>query len=522
MKREFGVCLLTLLLSYCSLGRVAAQTGTFIDRHLPTDLRVVSYNVWVSTIFPNVNSFQADKFERVVNALDPDILNLQEISQPAEDVVDLLNSIAPIAGGTWYAHQRTTQVIVSKYPLSMLATSIDPHAVVDPSVALVDLPDTQYGSDFYVINHHLQNGCNEAAAALRQQDSDAVIRWLDDARTPDGSVDLPDGTPIAVVGDMNNCAAEHAIETLVTGDIIDEETYGPDSPPDWDGTSFTDARPLINGSGPEDYTFRYPLGSVRIDHVLYSDSAVDVANKFVLNTVDMSPADLNATGLQTLDVTIDSAGAAFDHLPVVVDFRVLPPLPADFSGDGVINEQDLRLWQISYRGPRYDLNNDGQVSGSDFLEWQRSYHDAPPGVDESPANLDGIGPVDSGDVSIWEQSYGVDDVADLDGDGDSDGYDFLNLQRSFTPFAVADRNFDRRVNGHDLLVWEGEFGYDGLADANQDGATNGLDFLIWQRTLSDALPLLAQQTQAVPEPSASLLLFGLATSVTLVRFRTDS
>ena len=59
-------------------GPVAAQPGTFIDRYHPHDLRVVSFNVWLSNIVPSKHPAQAEKFVRIVNALDPDILNLQE------------------------------------------------------------------------------------------------------------------------------------------------------------------------------------------------------------------------------------------------------------------------------------------------------------------------------------------------------------------------------------------------------------------------------------------------------------
>ena len=52
---------------------LAAQTGTFVDRQLPTDLRVVSYNVLWNRIFPELYPTQAAKFERVVQAIDATI-----------------------------------------------------------------------------------------------------------------------------------------------------------------------------------------------------------------------------------------------------------------------------------------------------------------------------------------------------------------------------------------------------------------------------------------------------------------
>jgi endonuclease/exonuclease/phosphatase family metal-dependent hydrolase len=370
------ICLLALLLSCCGSERLAAQTGTFLDRYLPTDLRVVTYNIYLNTAISD--PVQADKFKRVVNALDPDILNLQEVnSSSAAQVKALLDNIAPLGGEGWYTHKGRATVIASKYPLSMLHTSIDPSSDRPPAIALVDLPDTQYGADFYVINHHPNSGQGAAIVEHRQKTADATVQWLQDARTPGGLIDLPPGTPITVLGDMNSFPEQTAVERMVEGDIFYEDLYGPDSPPDWDGTSFTDARPTINGTGIGDYTYRWATSRTRIDHITYSDSALDVANKFILNTFEMSPADLTATGLQPLDVTIDQEGVIFDHLPVVVDFRVFNFSNSDFNFSRSVGSDDLAIWQAGYGSSgasrmEGDANGDGNVDGRDFLIWQQS------------------------------------------------------------------------------------------------------------------------------------------------------
>ena len=346
------VLVLMMLLNCCCLGRLIAQTGTFIDRQQATDLRVVSYNVLRDTIFPDVDAFQAVKFIRVVQALDPDVLNLQEIysSYSAADVVALLNGIAPLSGGaTWFAHKGGDNVIASKYPLSLKATNTIPRKD-GTALALVDLPDNRYEADLYVMNNHF-TCCNsmeppeplEPRERSRQQEADALVNWMRDARTIGEFIDLPYGTPMLVVGDLNIINDPDILDplgTLLGGDIYYEETYGADSPPDWDGTSLSDAHPLHNGSGPDDYTWRsdipefdgniYPPG--RLDYILYTDSVIQEANKFVLNTVDMTTAERLATGLQTYDITVDLVGARYDHLPVVVDFRIASiPEPIRYS-----------------------------------------------------------------------------------------------------------------------------------------------------------------------------------------------
>ncbi|MEN1680921.1 MAG: choice-of-anchor Q domain-containing protein, partial [Planctomycetota bacterium] len=312
----------------------------FVDRALPTDLRVVSYNVLWNTIFPTEDTEQAVKFERVVNAIDADIWNLQEIGpdrgDPGDytdvDAVALMNSIAPLPdGASWYGHQSWDNVIVSKYPLTMLATDTNPEpAATSVAIALVDLPDADYSDDLYLMNTHFRSGEGAFEESVRQQQADALVNWMRDARTGGGFVDIPADTPMVVVGDLNTVGGPQVLDTLLTGDIINQGTYGADSPPDWDGTSLADANPLHNAVGPDDYTFR--RGTVdgrieaRIDYIVYTDSVVDTGNQFILNTRAMSPSELAATGLQQFDVLIDDTFSSednlrYDHLPVVVDFR---------------------------------------------------------------------------------------------------------------------------------------------------------------------------------------------------------
>jgi len=51
------------------------------------------------------------------------------------------------------------------------------------------------------------------------------------ARTPEGVVQLPPGTAITVLGDLNLVGGTQPLDTLLTGDIQDNARYGPDSLP---------------------------------------------------------------------------------------------------------------------------------------------------------------------------------------------------------------------------------------------------------------------------------------------------
>lgn len=387
--RQLAACLIIALMAI----EAHAQTGTFIDRLLPTDLRMVSYNVLWDSIFPDRDVTKAAKFSRVLNALNPDILNLQEIgltfesgwtAKTATDTRNLLNSIAPLPeGASWNVFKGSDSVIASKYPLSMTRSTTTPLGDKSQAIAMVNLPDSQYPTDFYIMNEHFKCcGSGTSSEDLqRQKQSDSIVNWLRDARTPGGSINIPAGTPFAVVGDLNTVTGSTIpLNTLITGNITDEATYGSDSPPDWDGTSLTDATPVHNATGSTTYTWRDdtgPYDPIRFDYIIYSDSALDVGRKFVLNTVAMTSGQRTATGLQQFDTAQGNSSINFDHLPVVVDFRIFDFAEADFNYSRTVDASDLATWQNNYgltsgaTRSQGDANGDGRVDGRDLLIWQR-------------------------------------------------------------------------------------------------------------------------------------------------------
>jgi endonuclease/exonuclease/phosphatase family metal-dependent hydrolase len=286
----------------------------------------MSYNVGWDSIFPGVDPRQAEKFQRIILAVDPDLLALQEIRKSASDVAELLDAIAPLPDGQqWHVFKGQAGVIASKYPLRMLSDRIDPPSYRDPVAALVDLPDDRFEVDLYVLNNHFKCCDGEKNDPIRQQQADAVASRLRDVRTTGGELDLPPGTPVVVVGDLNLVGGFGPLETVLSGDIADERRYGPDLAPDWDGTWLCAAHPLHNAVGPDDYTWRddnSEFAPSRLDFVIYTDSILESLNAFVLNTTQMSEDELLRSGLSRYDVAEDELGRRFDHLPVVVDFKV--------------------------------------------------------------------------------------------------------------------------------------------------------------------------------------------------------
>lgn len=188
-------------------------------------------------------------------ALDADIWAFQEIYREgaAGEVKSLMDSYVPIGGAGWQVYQGDDNVIASKYALPLTRDSI-PNQRVGQAIALIDLPDAQFTTDLYMFNNHYN--CCGGNDPARQQQSDSILSWWRDIVNGQGSVSLPTGTGMMVIGDLNIVETNQPVDSLITGDIQDNATFGPDQAPDWDGTQATDAHPLHNALGPDDYTWR--------------------------------------------------------------------------------------------------------------------------------------------------------------------------------------------------------------------------------------------------------------------------
>ncbi|WP_428940276.1 endonuclease/exonuclease/phosphatase family protein [Fontivita pretiosa] len=307
-------------------GWLSAATGTVLDRELPGDVRVATWNIHNDSIFADVNPSRAQKFGRVVRAVDADVWNFQEIyNHSATQIREMMNSVAPLPGGaSWFVYKGGGEhAIVSKYPLSLTASNTSPPGYRAVAMALVNLPDASFARDLYLMNAHYK--CCSGFDAERQMQSDAFVNWMRDARSAGGSITLAAGTPMVVLGDLNIVESFQPVTTLLSGDIQNETTYGPDSPPDWDGSSMIDAAPTHNAAGVEQYTWRNDLDIYppsRLDFILYTDSTMLGPHRFALNTVAMSSSDRAAANLGPFDSILDDAGATYDHLPLVIDFRL--------------------------------------------------------------------------------------------------------------------------------------------------------------------------------------------------------
>ena len=273
---------------------------------LPDTIRIVTWNVlWSGIVDPALEP----QFRRVLQALDPDIIALQEILEHGETHA-LVEAWFP--DEHWEYAGYSDRITLGRYP--RIWDWPGSYAPLDSryTVAGFDVP----GADLLaVFNAHLSFGDQDAE---RQEEADSFIAYLRDLQTPGGAVDMPSGTPFVLTGDLNLVGDRAQLDTLLKGDIHDTASFGPPHAPDWDGSDLEDLFPLQAGRAFA-YTWRDDGGSFwpgKLDYMIISDSVLEVAQQFVLNSAVLPDEVLAAHGMERYDTE------ASDHLPVVVDFYI--------------------------------------------------------------------------------------------------------------------------------------------------------------------------------------------------------
>ncbi|MFH1143714.1 MAG: endonuclease/exonuclease/phosphatase family protein [Candidatus Eisenbacteria bacterium] len=324
-------------------GDGAPESGAAIphafDRRVPPPLdtlglektrgacRLVTYNVCRDGI---LNPSKQPAFERILRAVDPDVIVLQEVYGAGGESVRAL--IESWLGGIWTAGQVNDLVLLTRGLLQETWVLARRRAA-----AFLVTPPAGWAAEMLVINAHLS--CCEKDGE-RQAQADAIMAFVRDARTKGGEFDLSARNAIVIAGDMNFVGLASQRMTLLTGDIEDEDAYGPDFDPDWDGSGLSDCISRQPAS-PLAYTWvaktsEYSPG--RLDLVLHTDSNARVAASFVLET-----AALPGSCLRAYDLQAEDSEMASDHLAHVVD---LLPLEDGAQPGGL-----AARWRFAAAGP---------------------------------------------------------------------------------------------------------------------------------------------------------------------------
>lgn len=287
---------------------------TLVDNNNPTlpefgflkvgnGFRMMTYNVLFDGLF---ESGQSQQQRRMIKAMDADIYTFVEIYDfNSGSIVDIIEDETGYTD--WdHASEGSDTHVISKYP-------IKDHTNIDGNGAYL----LEYeGNDMLIIVTHLPAGSNDAS---RQAEVDKIAAFVRDAKLGLNEFQLSTDAPILITGDMNLYGDKRQRETLATGDIINNNAYGPDASPDWDDSPLTAALPFATGL-PQAVTWINPGSSFfpgRLDYTFYSDHVLDLKNTFCLNTNDMEDTDLEILGLN-----INDSRSGSDHLPVITDFEI--------------------------------------------------------------------------------------------------------------------------------------------------------------------------------------------------------
>ncbi len=296
-----------------------------IARPNDIDLRLLSYNVFRDDFFEN-STFNA--YSRILKAIQPDLIGFVEIYDHSSGAtVERLKSMLNTTENFYHSRVNPDIVVVSRYPI-IRSYSLDGNGAF-----LIN----KNGEDILFIVTHLPCCENDEG---RQDEVDNIMSFIRDAKNGIGSFTIMDETPIIIVGDMNFVGKKRQVETLLEGNISNNNFYGSDFSPDWDGTDLEDAKPYTTGL-PMTFTW-YSEGSSfypgRLDYVIYSGSVLDMENSYSLYTPALSNNVLQANGLQRYDTN-----TASDHTPLIIDFK----FKNSTTATTLQHNPDLN-WTISY------------------------------------------------------------------------------------------------------------------------------------------------------------------------------
>ena len=305
---------------------IVPPTPITFDKRDETDIRLVTHNVWSSSL---LDSYYQEYFQRIYQALDPDIVALQEMYENTNQLHSLFNDWFP--DEQWYvSSQFRDNIIISKYPV----LEEDYFTSSERTMVALLNTDDELGSDLIIFNSHLAC-CNNDES--RQYDADEFVsNWRDWRENDNGPFTLTEGTPFVYVGDFNLVGYRQQLTTFTEGDIEDENTFGDDYNLDWDNTSIADlfSRHSHIRMG---YTWRRDNSSFspgKLDYVLYTDSVLDTSKHFVFNTLTMDSASLAEYGLEAMDSYNSS-----DHSPRVLDIKI----PADVEIGGAVVPKNIKI-----------------------------------------------------------------------------------------------------------------------------------------------------------------------------------
>ncbi|MGF1572407.1 MAG: endonuclease/exonuclease/phosphatase family protein [Sumerlaeia bacterium] len=464
----------TTLLIAPSAQAFSPGDGDFSKQN-PDYIRVLSYNLEKKFITGTVEENAA--LDRILTTIQPDVMCLQEVV-PGISTAELAARLESVLGGTWAVNLGTSDgfnrnVVASRFPFISQGNDSNPASELRGLTwAYIDLPDDQYTTDLYAISVHWKASGGASNDARRQIMADAAANWFADLTTPGGRATLPQNTPIMIVGDFNiaDSFSQQPWETLLSGNIQDNQTYGPDRPGDWDGSQIAEF--LVRDVYDLDF-HTFPSGSnnpgSRLDRIAYTDSVATAAQGFILNDLSMTTQQRANAGLLFADT------AAADHLPFAVDFALggVQAQEPEY-GDIIFTEIMANPTLVpDAAGEWFELHNWGETTYN--LSGLMVYSNSTSGAGFTTDFLESNGPNNQINPSEY-LLYGKSSNPQVNGG---------------LPAAIALSNTGLNNQGDSLELWRGSIKIDGIRYGN--GPTGeGPENTLWATASTPGISLALQ------------------------------
>ncbi|GAB5496730.1 MAG: hypothetical protein Phyf2KO_18100 [Phycisphaerales bacterium] len=281
----------------------AAQSAKRVRVSVPPkslgSVRIVSYNVLNASPMD-----EPEPFSRILRALDPDIVLVQEwYDTPADELGSWFNEHMPISG-RWRAvtGEGRGVAVISRLDLAAIGPTglvIAPEGEDRTVRVMPALAETPIGT-MAVASVHLKccGSLGSREDELRIAESQAIAQMIEEQTR-----DI--GPHVRVVaGDFNLVGGTEPLYTLVRGF-------------DSDDSNASVAMPFVLGDNTM-YTWTSPTSRFlpsRLDYAVYSDSSAVLERSFVFDPVRLSPEVIESLNLDELDAMVS------DHRPVVIDLR---------------------------------------------------------------------------------------------------------------------------------------------------------------------------------------------------------
>jgi len=269
---------------------------TKIHRKSWNSLRLMTYNILHDGIIKND---QQEKIMAIIKVVNPDILTLNECWDATPDTITKL-FVHHFPNSNWYATKNDEgNITVSKYPI-LNSINIQKKARITANYI-------QYKHDtVLVLNVHFSccDKDKERAAEVAY-----VLKYIQSLKNNPKT--KSQNYPLIIMGDYNFVGEADQLEALLNGQK---------EKPDWDNTSLTNLKAFQVNSN-FSYTWydeKSDYSPGKLDYIVYTDSKLKPKKAFIVNTTFISEKFLDKYGFQR-----NLSKRASDHLPVIVDFKII-------------------------------------------------------------------------------------------------------------------------------------------------------------------------------------------------------